>query len=363
VEPLDEALLWVRDRRRGERNAVALPLQLVILDKNGELFDEIGVLEDISRKGARIIAEHHVEPGSVIRFQVPGATIQGAGTVAHATTLETPLGERYILGIRDVVGMNDFRLHSTRESRMKKVAMIAGLLAFAKRFVITITVGLLLAGSTAAPTAAQVMHGWFTSAETDGDGQSMLLLGVWSGIARPGWAPGASLVGYRLGYPANDGSVVIWTANPALTLRYGGAQSGVQASVGYAFQSDASEPSAGVARRTRPGATTGLMADWHASGPTSLGAAVMVSWGDGGYAWSRARALHRVAGNMSMLRLGADLSVQGDDSFRTYEAGPVVEWRSFAGFSVLGGAGYRRISQDNARTNGAYFRLEASIVP
>jgi cellulose synthase (UDP-forming) len=362
IEPLDEALLWVRDRRRDERRTVALPLNLVILDRHGQLSEDVGVLEDTSRSGARIIVEQQIDPGSIIRFEVPGGALHGAGTVAHATRLETPLGERCILGIRDVVGMDDFRQTSTRERRMKQVAMIAGLLAFAKRFTVIITAGLLLAGG-ARPAAAQFMHGWFSSAETDGDGQSLLLLGVWSGLARPGWSPGATFVGHRLAYPSSDGSVVIWTANPALTLRYGGENAGIQASAGYAFQSEGSEPPAGVARRTRPGATTGLMADWRAAGPTSLLGALMVSWGDGGYAWSRARALHRVAGNLSMLRLGADLSWQGDDSFRALEAGPVLEWRSVAGFSVLGGAGYRRTSQDNTASNGAWFRLEAAIVP
>jgi hypothetical protein len=67
--------------------------------------DELAGLEDVSPAGARVVTERRIALGATVRFHVPGSAIDGAGSVAHVTPVTTPLGERYIVGLSDVVGL------------------------------------------------------------------------------------------------------------------------------------------------------------------------------------------------------------------------------------------------------------------
>lgn len=101
----DRALLPARDRRGDARTPIALPAELVVHEPDGQLVDELAVLEDVSPAGARVVTERRIALGATVRFHVPGSGIDGAGSVAHVTPVTTPLGERYIVGLSDVVGL------------------------------------------------------------------------------------------------------------------------------------------------------------------------------------------------------------------------------------------------------------------
>lgn len=121
----DRALLPARDRRADARTHVALPAELVVHEPDGQLVDELAVLEDVSPAGARLVTERRIATGATVRFQVPGSAIEGAGTVAHATPVSTPLGERWITGLTDVVGLTPPR-ELIRPSRARALRARAG---------------------------------------------------------------------------------------------------------------------------------------------------------------------------------------------------------------------------------------------
>ncbi|HEX6559513.1 MAG TPA: hypothetical protein VF021_08620, partial [Longimicrobiales bacterium] len=53
-----------------------------------------------SSGGARLLLEHDVEPGTAIRFEVPGTHLAGTGEVVFARMLESPMSVRFTVGVR-----------------------------------------------------------------------------------------------------------------------------------------------------------------------------------------------------------------------------------------------------------------------
>jgi cellulose synthase (UDP-forming) len=86
---------------RGERRyQVQLPAEISV-DADGDDPAEagLGLLEDISPRGARLLMETPVAPGRRISFEVPGTSFSGQGTVIFNRTLESPMRVRFVVGI------------------------------------------------------------------------------------------------------------------------------------------------------------------------------------------------------------------------------------------------------------------------
>jgi hypothetical protein len=60
----------------------------------------MGLLEEESVGGVRLILEEPVEPGSIMRWDVPGTTISGRGTVVFSRAMESPLRVSFIVGVQ-----------------------------------------------------------------------------------------------------------------------------------------------------------------------------------------------------------------------------------------------------------------------
>lgn len=88
----------VRNDRREPRRAVQLPVE-VVLPGGGAGTLPLALLEDLSESGARLVMDRPVEPGTPLRFRVPGTGMERAGTVVFSRVLETPIGVRYAVGV------------------------------------------------------------------------------------------------------------------------------------------------------------------------------------------------------------------------------------------------------------------------
>ena len=78
---------------------IALPALVSETTAEGETSLGMGLLEEESRSGVRLILESPVEPGTIMRWDVPGTTISGRGTVVFSRALESPLRLSFVVGI------------------------------------------------------------------------------------------------------------------------------------------------------------------------------------------------------------------------------------------------------------------------
>jgi cellulose synthase (UDP-forming) len=83
-------------RARGRR-VVQLPVS-VWADGNGAA-PSSGLLDELSPAGARLLLDDPIAPGSAVRFEVPGSTLRGEGTVVFSHALEAPACVRFEVGL------------------------------------------------------------------------------------------------------------------------------------------------------------------------------------------------------------------------------------------------------------------------
>ncbi len=86
--------------REGRRRVVALPALVAATVEGGELDLGIGLLEEESVGGVRLILENPIEPGTTMRWEVPGTTIAGHGTVVFSRAVESPLRVSFVVGVQ-----------------------------------------------------------------------------------------------------------------------------------------------------------------------------------------------------------------------------------------------------------------------
>lgn len=99
VDVLARASEVMRNLRAVKRVRVQLPARLVV----GEGDEQItggGLLEEISVRGARLLVETTIVPGTPIQFDVPGTGITGSGTVVFSSALESPMSVRFTIGVQ-----------------------------------------------------------------------------------------------------------------------------------------------------------------------------------------------------------------------------------------------------------------------
>jgi cellulose synthase/poly-beta-1,6-N-acetylglucosamine synthase-like glycosyltransferase len=92
----------VRNLRGDRRRIIGLPATVSVMNEPaGEMLElpQMVILEDMSAKGARVVGDAPIPPGSAIAVDVTGAPITLAGIVRHVRVLETPIQVLFSMGI------------------------------------------------------------------------------------------------------------------------------------------------------------------------------------------------------------------------------------------------------------------------
>ena len=96
-----QALERFADLRTARRRSVLLPAMVQVCEPEGVACElGLGMLEEMSGSGARLILENPVEPGSRISYDVPGTDISGRGTVVFNRVFHSPANVRFAVGVR-----------------------------------------------------------------------------------------------------------------------------------------------------------------------------------------------------------------------------------------------------------------------
>lgn len=90
---------FVHNSRGQRRNAVQLAADLHV-DVADSAEDMNGLLEEMSASGARLSVDRPLAPGTAVRFEVPGTTLQGSGKVIFTHAIESPTRTRFSVGVR-----------------------------------------------------------------------------------------------------------------------------------------------------------------------------------------------------------------------------------------------------------------------
>jgi cellulose synthase (UDP-forming) len=85
--------------RTKRRNMVKLPARIWTGSNVSESESVGGLLEEVSTTGARLLLDDPVPPGSAIRFDVPGSTLKGEGTVVFSHAHESAECLRFSIGL------------------------------------------------------------------------------------------------------------------------------------------------------------------------------------------------------------------------------------------------------------------------
>lgn len=88
----------VRNARASMRRKIQLPALLTITTEETQI-ECSGLLEEISRDGARLLIDQPVDEGAIISFNVPGTQLQGTGEVVFTSVLESPMSVRFTVGL------------------------------------------------------------------------------------------------------------------------------------------------------------------------------------------------------------------------------------------------------------------------
>ncbi|MGQ0815328.1 MAG: glycosyltransferase [Gemmatimonadota bacterium] len=91
----------VRNARSTTRRTIELPARLSVISADGStILEKAGLLEELSRDGARLLIDQSVDVGSVVRFEVPGTKLVGAGEVVFVRMMESPIAVCFNIGLR-----------------------------------------------------------------------------------------------------------------------------------------------------------------------------------------------------------------------------------------------------------------------
>ncbi|HMC54844.1 MAG TPA: glycosyltransferase [Gemmatimonadaceae bacterium] len=89
------------DVRLGRRRQVQLPVAVRVCTADlAECELGLGLLEEMSDAGARLILEQPVEPGASVSWAVPGTTMSGKGTAVFNRAFESMTNVRFAVGVR-----------------------------------------------------------------------------------------------------------------------------------------------------------------------------------------------------------------------------------------------------------------------
>ena len=108
IDVVENAVQRFTNPREGRRRVVALPALMSVTTEEGETELGMGLLEDESRSGVRLILENPIEPGTVVRWDVPGTTISGRGVVIFSRAMESPLRLSFVVGVQRLEEPREF---------------------------------------------------------------------------------------------------------------------------------------------------------------------------------------------------------------------------------------------------------------
>jgi cellulose synthase (UDP-forming) len=110
VDPVTNVIERLYNPRSGRRMRVELPA-LIAVRRPGEAdsWTGMGLLEEVSRQGARLILENPIEPGSQIAYEVPGTQLRGQGIVVFSRAFESPMQVRFAVGVNTGDGKFSWR--------------------------------------------------------------------------------------------------------------------------------------------------------------------------------------------------------------------------------------------------------------
>ena len=353
---------WTRNVRRERREQVRLPARVWVRRAPGapeEVGRRMALLAEISAGGARLVMDEPVEPGSMVRFSVPGTRIRGVGRAVFSHATETPIGVRFAIGVRRS-GAEPPRQKPVPERKMAIPYVL-------KRAVSLLWVPAALA--LASPAAAQLQVVAYGGAELDTEDLALFLLGASVHTTGLGPGVGVGVLGYNLTFPvAGEETESVNGVQPQVELRYGFPTHSVQANIGYLFIEGKDVVPIGAPSGAEEGLVTALQANyWGSEGGRSGDAIASYNWG-GAYFWGRLRGLQRVTGlgERGGVSLGAELVAQGtadDDTYRAFQAGPVVEVGFSPAFRLIGVAGAKTDNRLDAPSVFPYFKLEFVAIP
>jgi hypothetical protein len=264
-----------------------------------------------------------------VSFTVPDTGITGRGRISAVREVHTGLASRHIIEVDLNVGAVRRRSITITPITRKVAAML--ILALSQLRRLGVVAGLSAGSLVASELAAQspVSGGAVVSGTLIENDRSFLLGGGWITLARGGWSPAASVIGYQVRYPAFGGEQRrLLGLNPAAGLRHGWSSGDLQGSVGYAWQWNDEEEVRTVPglQRVSTGLTTSLQGNYWGDGRHTAQAAVAYSWGGEGYLWTQARAAQRVAQlSAASIRLGVEGSLEGSQGVDAWQAGPTLD--------------------------------------
>ena len=88
----------VRNARASIRRPVMLPAHVFVTDGDRDV-QLPGLLEELSRNGARLLMEAPFAPGTPLRFEVPGTSLHASGEVVFSRAIESPMSVRFSVGV------------------------------------------------------------------------------------------------------------------------------------------------------------------------------------------------------------------------------------------------------------------------
>lgn len=102
IDIMTRATEVMRNLRGDRRRIIGLPATVSVVDESGldpvEL-PEMLILEEMSPRGARLIGDKPLAPGTMISVTVSGAAITFAGAVRHVRAMETPMQILFSMGV------------------------------------------------------------------------------------------------------------------------------------------------------------------------------------------------------------------------------------------------------------------------
>lgn len=100
VDPVARVIERFADMRGGRRRYVGLPALVRVRDGDETVDAGIGLLEETSAEGARLMLENPIPPGTRVEYEVPGTTLAGSGTVVFNRAFESPMLVNFAIGVR-----------------------------------------------------------------------------------------------------------------------------------------------------------------------------------------------------------------------------------------------------------------------
>jgi cellulose synthase (UDP-forming) len=365
---MEGAAAWLRNGRTERRHQLGVPV-VVQTEPATSTLEQLGVLEEISNSGARLVLDHPIAPGTAVSYRVPGTEFTGRGTVVVTRAWETALGVRFAVGLTmtaEVQPDENGRGMTNMWNVWKRGGVAAG--------------AVLAMAAMAQPLQAQIQPVVYGGMEVDTEDLVVSVLGASVQSAAPGWGWVADLHGYWLQFPQWNqlpGAVPeerttgsIFAMVPAIGVRSGGTSSAIQLRVGYALLSDDAPGVVGTAAGAS-GVTTTLQGDVWGTGERTASAIANYNWG-ADYYWTRLRGAQRIAGTQatSQWRLGAEVGAQGQFGdgargfgYQAFQAAPVVEWQVNPGLQLASAIGVKTDNRHETADLFPYFRLEFVLVP